>query len=116
VTPNQQRIQSFVNSEIAPWTGLYQPGPWLTRETATRFEAYLERAAISYVEQRALTEAVVAVLGPANPATPFVVAGLKQVLDAETPYLVRLAREHQQEVAFLGVCALLFVGGHFAKN
>lgn len=60
------------------------------------------------VEQRALTEALAGVPGPANPATPFVVAGLKQALDAKTPFLMRFAREHQQEVR-IGVCALLFV-------
>lgn len=116
MTTNQQRVQSFVVSEIAPWAGVRQPGPWLTQETATRFEAYLERAAISYIEQRALTEAVAVVLGSLNPSTPFVVIGLKQVLDANTPYLMRFAREHQQEVTIVGFCALLFLAWQFASS
>jgi len=116
MTTDQERIQSFVASEISLLTSLRQPGPWLIHETATRFDAYLERAAISYVEERALTEAVAAVLGPLNPATPFVVAGLKQVLDANTPYLLRFAREHQQEVTIVGVGALVFLAWRSASS
>lgn len=113
---SQQQIEAFVLSEIAPWTGLRQPGPWLTQETANRFERYLEHAAISYVQQRALTEVVAAVLGPANPAIPFVVAGLRQILDAETPHLIRVAYEHETEVQAICVFAILYLAWRYTRR
>jgi hypothetical protein len=113
---NQQRLQAFVINQIAPWIDAYGSGPLLTQETARRFEAYLQHEAISYVEQQALMEVVATVLGAGNPATPFVVAGLKQVLDANTPYLIRLVREHQPEATFIGVCVLVFAVVQFGKS
>ena len=103
---SQQQVQSFVSREFPPWMVQMQPGPWLSREAASRFESYLERIAVSYLEEAALTEAVDAVLGPGNPATPFIVVGLKQVLDARTPCLRRFAVDHKQELAIVGILGL----------
>jgi hypothetical protein len=112
---NHQQIQSFVYRDIAPWIAIYPAGPWLTQETAARFQTFVEREAVAYVEERALTEAVASALGLGNPATPFVVMGLKQVLDAETPVAIRFAREHP-EVGLAGACVFLILLWKFAPN
>ena len=99
--------------DVVRWSGVYQPGPRLTQETASRLESFLERVAVSYLEEVALTEAVDAVLGPGNPATPFIGAGLEQVLDARSPYLLRFAGDHEQKfaiaIAIVGVFALVLM-------
>lgn len=115
MTTNQQHITSFVSREIVPWVNTYQPGPWLTQHTVARFQAYVEREAVSYIEDRALAEAVTSVLGAGNPAAPFIVAGLKEVLDAQTPALVRFAREHP-EVGWAGVCMLVLFWWRFGPE
>lgn len=109
MTKNQQTIQSFVGREISPWLALYTGGPWITQETAARFQQSVERAAVAYVEERALTEAVATVLGASNPAVPFVVLGIKQVLDAETPRVVQLGYQHPEVLGFAVVCAVVFL-------
>jgi hypothetical protein len=113
MSSNQKQIQLFVAREIASLTWPYQPGPWLTEETAARFQTSAERAAVTYLEERALTAAVASVVGAANPATPFIVAGLKQILDAETPAAIRFLRTHP-EAGVLGAGVLFLVWWKFA--
>jgi len=113
MTTNQEQVQLFVAREIASLIWPYQAGPWLTQETAARFQTSAERAAITYLEERALTEAVASVVGTSNPATPFIVAGLKQVLDAETPAAIRFLRTHP-EAGVVGAGVLLLVWWKFA--
>jgi hypothetical protein len=60
------------------------------------------------VEERALTFAVASVLGDGNPAVPFVVLGITQVLDAETPRMVQLAHRYP-EAAVAGAFLFLFL-------
>lgn len=103
---NQQHIQMFVRRDVVPWLGPYAGGEWLTQQTAVRFRSSIEREAIAYVEERALTAAVVSVLGYGNPAVPFVVVGIKQVLDAETPRAVQLAHQYP-EAAVAGAFLIL---------
>lgn len=99
-------IQLFVQREIAPWLELRNPGDWLTSETAQRFRAFIKQETVSYLEQRLLTAAVAPVLGVDNPATPFVVDGLKIVLDEETPAATRFAHNHQQQIQVAGAIAV----------
>ena len=105
MTGDQQQIQAFVRREVALLARVAS-GPWLTQQTATQFRASAEHAAVSYMEERALTEAVAPVVGPANPALPFIVAGLQQVLDQETPQMVRLAHRHPA-AAFVAACVVV---------
>lgn len=104
---NQQMLQLFVQREIAPWLESRTPGAWVTSETAQRFRAFIEQETVSYLEQRLLTAAVASVLGVDNPATPFVVDGLKLVLDEETPAAIRFAHDHQQQIAIAGAIAVV---------
>jgi hypothetical protein len=108
VTRNQQNIQAFVSRDVVPWLSLYAGGESLTQQTAVQFRSSIERGAIAYVEERALTVAVASVLGEGNPAVPFVVLGIKQVLDAETPRAVQLAHQYP-EAAVASAFLLLFL-------
>jgi hypothetical protein len=69
-------------------------GPWLSEATTRAFEQSVEREAVGYMEQAALTAAVESVLGAGNPAVPFVVEGLQLVIAADTPAAERFVRDH----------------------
>lgn len=108
MTTKQQSIEAFVRRDVAPWLGLYAGGEWLKQQTAVQFRSSIEREAIAYIEERALSAAVASALGEGNPAVPFVVLGIKEVLDAETPRAVQLAYEYP-EAAVAGAFFILYV-------
>ena len=115
MTPKQNLIQSFVQREIVTAVSPFGNGSWVADQTASRFRSAAERAAIGYVEDQAIREAVAAVLGVENPAVPFVALGIKQVVDEETPAIVRFANQHPG-IALAAACLVLFAVVKFGSS